>query len=117
VLGDATSVALHTALSGLSMRQRVTANNIANVETPNFHASKVSFEDALNRAVANGDNPADVGPSVLSSLEPTREDGNNVNIDQETLSSVNTNLRYQTALRAMDSKFGLLSTVIKGSAA
>jgi hypothetical protein len=30
---------------------------------------------------------------------------------------VNTNLRYQTALRAMDSKFGLLSTVIKGSGA
>jgi flagellar basal-body rod protein FlgB len=117
VLGDATSVALHTALSGLSMRQRVTANNIANVETPNFHASKVSFEDALNQAIANGDNPSDVAPSVLSSLEPTREDGNNVNIDEETLSSVNTNLRYQTALRAMDSKFGLLSTVIKGSGA
>ena len=34
--------------------------------------------------------------------------GNNVNLDEETLSNVDTGLRYQLALRAMDGKFGLI---------
>jgi flagellar basal-body rod protein FlgB len=117
MLDDVTSVALHTALSGLSLRQRVIANNIANIETPNFHARKVSFEQALGAAIANGDDPANVVPSVGTSLEPTRLDGNNVNLDEETVSSINTNLAYQLTLNAMNSKFNLLSTVIKGSGA
>jgi flagellar basal-body rod protein FlgB len=116
MLDDVTSVTLHTALSALNLRQRVTADNIANIETPNFHARKVSFEKALGAAVANGDNPADVVASIGQSLEPTRLDGNNVNLDQETMSNIDTGLRYQLALRAMDSKFGLLGTVIKGAA-
>jgi flagellar basal-body rod protein FlgB len=113
VLDDVTSVALHSALSALSLRQRVTANNIANIETPNFQASKVSFESALNDALAGGGNPADVSPSVGTSLEPTREDGNNVNLDEETISSYDTQLRYETSLRALDNKFGLLKDVMK----
>jgi flagellar basal-body rod protein FlgB len=116
MLDDVTSVALHTALSGLNLRQRVIADNIANIETPNFHARKVSFEKALGAAIANGDDPSNVLPSVARSLEPTRLDGNNVNLDEETVSSIDTGLRYQLALNAMNSKFGLLSTVIKGSA-
>ena len=36
------------------------------------------------------------------SLEPTRLDGNNVNLDTETLSNIDTVLRYQFAARAMD---------------
>ena len=114
MLDDVTSVALQTALNGLSLRQRVTANNIANIETPNFQAGKVSFESALNDALANGDSPADVTPTIGSSLEPTREDGNNVNLDEETISSYDTQLRYETSLRALDNKFSLLKDVIKG---
>jgi flagellar basal-body rod protein FlgB len=116
VLNDVTSVALHSALSGLSLRQRVIANNIANIETPNFHAGRVSFEDALRSAVDGGQSPAGVTPDVEQSLEPTRENGNNVNLDQETLSNVDTGLRYQLVLRALDSKYGLLHDVIKGGA-
>jgi flagellar basal-body rod protein FlgB len=116
VLDDVTSVTLHTALSALTLRQRVTANNIANIETPNFHAGKVSFENVLNEALANGDSPADVTPTVRTSLEPTREDGNNVNLDEETISSYDTQLRYETSLRALDNKFGLLKDVIKDGA-
>jgi flagellar basal-body rod protein FlgB len=116
MLDDVTSVALHTALSSLHLRQRVIADNIANIQTPNFHARKVSFEKALGAAMANGDDPAGVVPSIGTSLEPTRTDGNNVNLDEETVSSVDTGLRYQLALNAMNSKFGLLSTVIKGGA-
>jgi flagellar basal-body rod protein FlgB len=67
----------------------------------------VSFEDSLREALVSGDAPA-VTPTSQTSLEPTREDGNNVNLDTETLSSVDTNLRYQLALRAMDHEFSVI---------
>ena len=114
MLDDITSMTLHTALSGLSMRQRVIADNIANIETPGYHAGRVQFEDALKAAVGAGASPTTVSPSVAKSLEPTRENGNNVNLDREMLQNVDTNLRYQLGLRAMDHKFGLLKEAIKG---
>ena len=108
------TVTLQTALSGLSMRQRVIADNIANIQTPGFLAGKVTFEDALKSAIESG-RPADGAPTVARSLEPTREDGNNVNLDHEVLANVDTGLRYQAMLRAVDDQFGLVRTAIRGS--
>jgi flagellar basal-body rod protein FlgB len=115
VLNDVTSVALQVALSGLAQRQRVIANNIANIQTPNYRAGVVRFESELRSAVQAG-TPLDARPSVATSLEPTRTDGNNVNLDHETLSNVDTGLRYQLALRAMDAKMSLLHDAIRGGA-
>jgi flagellar basal-body rod protein FlgB len=52
---------------------------------------------------------------VLTSLEPSRLNGSNVNLDEETLSHIDTTMRYQLALRALDSKYGMLRTAITGS--
>jgi flagellar basal-body rod protein FlgB len=111
VLDDITSVAVHTALNGLAARQRVTADNIANIETPGFLAGRVSFEDSLKQAVDNGA-PAGTTVSNDRSLEPTRVNGNNVNLDHETLTHIDTNMRYQLMLRAFDGKISLLRTAI-----
>jgi flagellar basal-body rod protein FlgB len=113
VFDDVTSSALRVAASGLALRQRVIANNIANVDTPGYRAGKVDFEQALGAAVAGG-NPASAHASIGESLEPTRLDGNNVNLDEETLSNVDTGLKYQLVLRALDSKFGILRDVVRG---
>jgi flagellar basal-body rod protein FlgB len=115
VLDDVSSKAVRTALTGLAMRQRVVANNIANIETPGFKAGRVQFEEALKTAVADGD-PATVTPTKADSLEPTRLNGNNVNLDHETLSDMDTSLRYQTMLRAIDHKVGLISSVLRSGA-
>ena len=112
---DVASVTEHFALDALAKRQRVIADNISNIETPGFLAGRVSFEDALAQALNDGD-PGEATASVARSLEPTREDGNNVNLDHETLSNVDTGLRYQLVLRALDSRYGLLHDVIKGGA-
>ena len=111
---DVTSQALQVSLTGLAMRQRVTANNIANISTPGFRAGKVQFENELQSALSDGASPSAVRPAVAQSLEPTQLNGNNVNLDEETLSNVDTGLRYQLALRAMDNKFGLIASAIKG---
>jgi len=111
---DVTSVALRSAVSGLAARQRAVSQNIANIQTPGYRAQRVSFEDDLARAVDQGDSPA-VSATTASSLEPTRLDGNNVNLDTETMSSVDTTMRYQLALRAVDSEFSVLRAAMRTS--
>ena len=111
---DVSSSALRVAVFGLSARQQAIARNIANIETPGYRAQKVKFEEALTGAVADGRSPSSVTPGVLDSLEPTRLNGNNVNLDQETLSHLDTTMRYQLALRALDGRYGTLREVIKG---
>lgn len=108
-----TYVAMNTALDGLSLRQRVIADNIANIQTPGFQARRVAFEESLAQAVAGGSGA--VTPTVARSLEPTREDGNNVNLDTETLLNIDTNLRYQLATRAVDGTFSKLRTAMRTS--
>ena len=71
---DVTSSALRSALAACPLRQRVIADNIANIETPGFRAGKVKFEDALRSAVADGGTPAVVGRRVakLARADPRR---------------------------------------------
>jgi len=115
VFNDVSSASLRVAVAGLSARQNAIADNIANIETPGYQARKVKFEDALNSAVTHGESPASVTPSVQKSLEPSRLNGSNVNLDEESLSHIDTTLRYQLTLRALDSKYSMLRTAITGS--
>jgi len=114
VFDDVSSSALRVAVSGLAARQSAIANNIANIETPGYRARKVEFEEALRGAVAKGLSPLGVAPQTKDSLEPTRLNGSNVNLDEETLSHIDTTMRYQLTLRAMDTKYAMLRDAIKG---
>ena len=98
--------AVNSALDGLALRQRVIANNVANINTPDFHAGRVDFESSLAAAVQDGSGA--VAATEASSLEPTNTNGNNVNLDSETLLNVDTNLRYQLATQAADFEFSSL---------
>ncbi len=111
VFTSVTTVALTSALDGLAMRQRAIANNIANVNTPDYHAKRVVFEDALAASVEAG-NGRTVA-QVKRSLEPTRLDGSNVNLDTETLSNIDTVLRFQFAARAVEGTFTSVRTAMR----
>jgi flagellar basal-body rod protein FlgB len=111
VFDSVTSVALSSALDGLALRQRAIANNIANVNTPNYHAKRVAFEDALSKSVAEGN--GQVAAATQLSLEPTQLNGNNVNLDTETLSNVDTVLRFQFAAQAAGSEFTAVRTAMR----
>jgi flagellar basal-body rod protein FlgB len=113
VIGDVTSTALHAALTGLAERSRVTADNIANVNTPGFLAGRTDFESALSGALSNGEKPSISRGTVARSLEPTNTNGNNVNLDSETVIATETGLRYQLALNALDGKYSLLRSALK----
>jgi flagellar basal-body rod protein FlgB len=115
VFDDLSTSALRVSVAGLAARQNAIANNIANIETPGYQARKVEFEEALRGAVSKGQSPLGVKPSVENSLEPTRLNGSNVNLDEETLSHIDTTMRYQLTLRALDSKYGMMRDAIKGA--
>ena len=115
MLDDVSIGALHSALNGLSARQCAISDDIANVNTPNFRARSVSFEADLKRALANGDDPMNVSPSVNFSTEAAGLTGNNVDLDAETTAGVDTQLRYELALRAVGDRFSLLRTAIRGA--
>jgi len=117
---------LKTALEGLAARQRTIADNVANVDTPQFKASRVGFETALKQAIGHadqplpmfkvkdavpgpGDAPADVKPTVsVDSDTGRRNDGNNVDVDREMLDLSDTNLRFNALIQSMSSKLSIL---------
>jgi flagellar basal-body rod protein FlgB len=113
-VNDITTDTLHAAMRGLATRQRVIADNIANIDTPGFLAGRVQFEDALRGAVADGET-AGVRPAAARSLAATGVNGNNVNLDEETLANIDTGMRYQLVVEAMNAKFSLLRTAIGGA--
>ncbi len=112
-MNDITMTAVQVALRGLSLRQRAIADNIANVETPGFLANRVDFEDSLRNAIAGRD-PGSSAASTRKSLDATNLSGNNVKLDDEIVTLVDTNLRYQLGIEAANAKFRLLRSAIKG---
>lgn len=111
MLDSVTSAALTSALNGLSLRQQAIADNIANVNTPGYHAKRVQFESALAASVAAGNGTVQATTAI--SEEPTQLNGNNVNLDTETLSNVDTVLRYQFASQALNNEFSGVRTAMK----
>jgi flagellar basal-body rod protein FlgB len=113
VLESVTAAALSSALDGLALRQRTIADNIANVNTPGYHAKRVVFEAALAQSVATGN--GHVIAETRRSLEPTLINGNNVNLDTETLSNIDTVLRYQFASQAAGNEFSAMRAALKSN--
>lgn len=113
MITDTTMSVLHAALSGLAERQRVNADNIANVQTPGFLAGRTDFESALRGSLASGTAPSINGGSIVRSLDPTRTDGNNVNLDAETLIATETGLRYELNLRALNDKYNAIRDALR----
>lgn len=111
-VSDAVSEVLHTALDGLTMRQNVTANNIANVDTPNFRASSVDFESSLRQAIDAGqvsDNampPVDV--QAMPTDTPVGANNNNVDLRKEEVAMIQTQYQYQVLGQAISDHYTLM---------
>jgi flagellar basal-body rod protein FlgB len=111
---------MYQALNGLSARQRAQADNIANINTPGYKAEKVDFESALKNAVASMDTGTSLvdrvsklSPNVTKSTAEGGVNGNNVNLDQETVESQDTALRYRLLLDGIGRQFSGLRNVIR----
>jgi flagellar basal-body rod protein FlgB len=109
------------------LRYNVTANNIANADTPNFKRSTVSFEAELKRLLDlerqkppfqgalmydrkhemfGPRTPEEVKPRVtLDYLTTAKNNGNNVDMEEEIMTATNTQLLYQAMLSEINGEF------------
>ena len=124
---DNTTRALISALDGLSARQRTISNNIANVDTPGFKASDVSFARQLENVdnvgrklqmtVTDSQHLSAAGLSEETEVftrkdTSQRVDGNNVDVEKEMAYLAETSLHYQTVTRLVSRRLAGLRTVI-----
>ena len=111
IFTDRTQAALEIGLTGEAQRQRATSNNIANVNTPNFAATRVEFEGSLARALDSaGRAKVDISRSAG---EPWASlNGNQVSLEEETTTLVKSGLHYEAIVNAINARFGLLGTAI-----
>ena len=125
-LFDKTTDALGTSMNMRLLKHNLTASNIANAETPGFHAKKIDFEDALSRALdidgmrsmttTSGDHFA-VGGGSMSKVRPQiydnpdgaiNNDGNTVDLEKEMSTLSENAVLYKAALTLINKKLAAI---------
>lgn len=111
------------SLDYLWTKMTTSLTNIANVDTPNYKAKYVTFEDsykeALRAASGNRDAVRRAANGAMwqvheSKTESARLDGNNVLEDTEQTELTRTAIQYQYMLSSVNNNIARLSSVIKG---
>jgi flagellar basal-body rod protein FlgB len=138
-LFNSTSMSVITnALAASRLQQEVTANNLANIDTPGFKRTEVLFADRLAAAlkardgardalagtvtdarhIAIGDvaSPEDVQAGTVVRAETTlRPDGNNVDLDAEMVKLSENTVLYQSLAQIVRMQLAQLRTAITGA--
>ncbi len=100
-----------------SARQRVIAQNVANVNTPNYRRRELRFDTALSQALGNGsaaDYKAVKAHVARPNNTPIRNNGNNVAIDQEMMEMSKNALSYEIYGQLYTRKGQMIKSAIKG---
>ncbi|MCG8372958.1 MAG: flagellar basal body protein [Balneolales bacterium] len=101
---------LGRAMDAYSLRQKITATNIANADTPGYKRHEVHFEEALREAEANGGTASmkNTNPSII-------ETDQNVILENELIEQADTQYRFQLVTRALRHHFDIVRGGITGS--
>jgi len=126
---------LHRTMSVNVLRQQVIADNIANSDTPNFKRSTVNFETGLKKALQSEteqtfpaaltnekhipfDRPVDyrtVLPRRTVDWQTTsKNNGNNVDIEEETSNAVQAQLAYNMMVQSVVGEFNNINMLLRG---
>lgn len=92
-------------------RQKILASNIANVDTPNYKARDINFQEELKKAVEN--QASDYKVIEAPTTMPNR-DGNTVNIEVEMTKLAETMLMYNGAIQLLSTRIRMFKDAIKG---
>lgn len=107
--------ALQRFLNVTSQRHTVVTANIANIDTPGYRTRDLDFRSELRRAVLADDTQVmPVVRSVPGLLE--RPDGNNVNMDRESLLLAETQIQFGLGVQLVRHEFQQLLTAINEGA-
>ena len=100
----------------LSVRQKLVASNIANVDTPGYHTKDINFQqefqNALNAATSQ------TGASGPETIEVSglyaKNDGNNVSVDRESRELSENALRFSLASKLARSELKQVRMALEG---
>ncbi|MBI5878730.1 MAG: flagellar basal body rod protein FlgB [Chloroflexi bacterium] len=127
ILNSRTLDVLQVAMRGLSLRQQVIGQNMANVDTPGYKAATVSFEDELKRVADPSSaelrlvstHDAHLGLAALDDPQVAqrpnltlRNDGNSVDVDKEMVELAETSLRFQSLAQLASKQLATLRAAI-----
>ena len=101
---------LANAMDAYSLRQKMTASNVANIDTPGYKRVSVSFEQELQQA-----DRGETGKSRLDSVHAkvVQTDDRPV-LEDELLEMADTQMRVQLVTRALRHNFNQLRAGITG---
>jgi flagellar basal-body rod protein FlgB len=116
------------ALDATALRQKSISNNIANIDTPNYRPTTVSFEEILQKEFSSSfvgnrtnDKHLSIGASgrvplpVLSqTTKVLKNNGNGVDLDFEMTELSKNTLRFQSLTYSINEELNLLKTVTRG---
>lgn len=105
---------LQFALDGVAQQQAAIANNLANVQTPNYTDTEVSFQQSLAQAIA-GHGTGTASVSRAPSAAPPATDGNNVSLTNELVEAQQATLQYQVITDSVNAQFRLVRGASGGS--
>lgn len=117
---------LEQGLQASALKQKTYAANIANVDTPNYKAQRVSFQSVLEQQLTPGSTTHRTDPRHISfsqnsasgikleTLHTTQRqpNGNNVDIDLEMAELAKNQLWYNAMTERISGKFSSLRSVI-----
>lgn len=100
------------ALDAAAMRQTAIANNIANINTTDYHPIEVNFEQQLNEL--NNDFNQQIEESALS-IQPQFQLSNKKNaIDEQLFLNVENSTHYRALIKGLNQKFAIMKLAIQG---
>ena len=86
---------------------KLTAANMANVDTPGYQAVGMNFEEEMRRSLRSAQ-PGDVSTAVHIRPEEgliARPDGNNVSMDRESLNLAEAQLKFKTGVALLRTEY------------
>ena len=119
---------LNKAAGASWTKNEIIANNIANVDTPDYKRKDLNFESLLSEALSDASmhtknmdkkvanlNVAALKPNIYTEYSTLsyRYDGNNVDIDTEQVELASEQIKYQALTTSITSEFQRLQSVLK----
>ncbi len=105
---------LQFALDGVQQQQTSVANNLANLDTPNYTDTETTFQQSLSQAIdAGGSETASI--SQVPSVSAAGTDGNNVDLASELTEAEQSTLQYQALSESINAQFRLVQGASGGS--
>jgi len=100
---------MKSGLNAAQLRSKTIANNIANINTPNYKRKYVKFEETLNNVNKTG--KIEVKTDTSGAV---RTDGNNVDLENEKVNQAANTLMYNGLISLTNSKLSMAKSVITG---